>query len=125
MPLHRPSYDVYLNGTGEEPACHRVTITHQDNLRGEAELARAGTPDQRARALFLTTAWCYAALLRMEIYTGPFQRFHEIDCAGIEEPAEGEVLAEADPTRQAADTVSASTYPDNSPQSTGSPPMRP
>lgn len=119
MPLNRPSFDVYLNGTGDEPTEHRVTITHQDNLRGEAECARAGVHDQRQRALFLTTAWCYAALVRMELYTGPFQRFHETDCAGVQEPTEGELLAESDPTQQAAGTASALSSTDTSPASTG------
>lgn len=115
MPLNRPSFDVYLNGTGPEPSEHRVTITHQDQLRAEQQLAALGV-DPRKRALLMTTAWAWAALCREEVYTAPFKRFSDTDCAGVETPADGVVSEDVDPTQLAGDTDSPSPSPASGPE---------
>jgi hypothetical protein len=122
MPLTRPTFTVYVNGTEAEPSEHAVTITHQDQLKAETQLAAAGV-NPTSRALMLTTAWVWAALVRTDQYTATFKRFHDTDCAGIEtEDAEGEPV---DPTQGEADTGSPSPSDSTGPASTGSQPMKP
>lgn len=118
MPLNRPTFDVYLNSTDPEPVRHTVQITHQDQLRAERELAALGI-DVRKRPLAMTTGWCWAALCRIEAYAGPFKRFSDTDCAGVEEPETGEVSGDVDPTQPGPDTDSPSLSPVSGPGSTG------
>lgn len=93
MTLQRERYVVYLapkdDGPPEE---HHVTVSFQDQLRGELEHSRAALPD---RALLnLTTAWVWAAMVRTGDYTGPYDRFRDIDCQGLEDDGQETV----DPT---------------------------
>lgn len=119
MPLNRPTFDVYVNEADEDqPVPYTVTITHQDQLRAESSLSAMGI-EARKRPLAMTTAWCWAAVQRMEVYKGPLKRFLEVDCAGVEEPETGEVLSDVDPTQPPADTDSVSNSPESGPESTG------
>lgn len=96
MGLQRETFTVYVNGTEEEPTELVAQITHQDMLRGEAELVRSGS-DDRAR-LALVTAWCWAALLRQGDYSSPWARFRDVDCAAVERGEPTDV----DPTQEGA-----------------------
>lgn len=97
MPLTRERYIVHLAPLDDgEPTEHRVTVTHQDMLRGELEHSRAGCPPTGAY-LNLTTAWLWAALTREGHYTRPFLQFRDMDCAGIEDDGQADV----DPTHPA------------------------
>lgn len=118
MPLNRPHFDVYVNGL-KDADCHHVTITHQDQLRAEAALVGLGV--DTARALALTSAWCWAALQRLELHKGPLKRFLDIDCAGVQAAAEGVTEETVDPTQRPADIDSASSLPGETagPESTG------
>jgi hypothetical protein len=119
MPLNRPRFDVYVNTTADDPEEYAgVTITHQDQLKAEAQLARAGI-DPQGHALTLTTAWCWAALVRMDVYSGTFKRFYDTDCAGVETPADGETSDAVDPIHRAAGTASPSDSPASGPESIG------
>jgi hypothetical protein len=52
MPLKRENFTVYLNGTDDGDPTEQLTqITHQDMLRGEAELVRSGAADNARLAL--------------------------------------------------------------------------
>lgn len=95
MPLERDSYVVYVNDPdGGEPREVTAVITHQDRLRGEkAHLDAAGA--KYDEALGLTTAWCWASLMRQGDYAGAYQQFRDFDCAGIER---GDPVV-VDPTR--------------------------
>lgn len=85
MPLERETYTVYLAPTDEGPPTeHTVTVHYQDQLRGELAHNRAGMPD-RGAWLNLTTAWVWAALTREGLYVGPFDRFRDVDCQGVED----------------------------------------
>jgi hypothetical protein len=96
MPLKRENFTVYLNGTDDGDPTEQLTqITHQDMLRGEAELVRSGAADNARLAL--VTAWCWASLVRGGHYTGPWSRFRDVDCAGVER----EELSDVDPTQEA------------------------
>jgi hypothetical protein len=84
MPLERDRFIVHVNPMDDgEPIPHHVTISHQDKLRGELEHHRAGAPADGA-FLNLTTAWCWASLVRAGEYTGPYTQFRDFACAGIE-----------------------------------------
>jgi hypothetical protein len=95
MPLKRDTYIVYLNPLDDgEPTEHKVTITHQDMMRGEqAHLGGGATYDA---ALGLTTSWCWAAMMRTGQWAGTYVMFRDTACAGLEEGPEEAV----DPTLQ-------------------------
>lgn len=80
--MERPSFLVSVNGTDETPRELTAVITHQDMLRGE-QIVNSAEGGSRG-SLLLTTAWCYAALVRQGDYTGPWERFRDIDCDGID-----------------------------------------
>lgn len=84
MPLELDSFIVYVNPLDDgEPTPHTVVISHQDRLRGELEHHRAGAPPDGA-FLNLTTAWCWASLVRAGEFSGPYSQFRDFACAGIE-----------------------------------------
>ena len=84
MPLERERFTVYLNPLDDGPPRElSVTISHQDMMRAELELSRGGVPD--AAKLNLVTAWCWASLVRQGEYAGPWDRFRDLDCAGLED----------------------------------------
>ena len=97
MPLVQPVFRVYLNPMDDgDPAEHVVTITHQDQLRAELELNRNNISTRAA--LNMTNAWCWAAMVRSGNYVGPWDRFKDFDCAGVESEDDDGVAV--DPTQQ-------------------------
>jgi hypothetical protein len=101
MARTRDTLVVYLpdpnaEDTDAAPLEKVATITHQDMVRGEKAHHDAGFPTEGGY-LALTTAWCWASLMRQGDYSGPFQRFCDIDCAGLEKGDPATV----DPTQQA------------------------
>lgn len=100
MALERDTYIVWLNpregDTEAEPTAVTALITHQDMMRGEKAHHQAGYPAEGSY-LALTTAWAWASLMRQGDYAGPFDRFADIDCAGLEKGKPAAV----DPTQQA------------------------
>lgn len=101
MPLKRDTFKVYLNDPNAEDATadpleKLATVTHQDMIRGEKAHHQAGYPAEGAY-LAMTTAWCWASLMRQGDYAGPFDRFADIDCAGVEKAGPADV----DPTQSA------------------------
>lgn len=92
MPLIRQAYLVHVQDALDPDAApveHRLVIQHQDMLRGELELHKAQITE-RAH-LNMTTAWCWAALTRLGLYTRPFGQFKDMDCQGLEDGGEEEV----------------------------------
>lgn len=95
MKLRLETFTVWLNPMDDgEPTEHTAPITHQDQLRGEQAMMAEGV-NPRA-ALAMTNAWCWASLTRQGLYSGPWSRFREIDCAGLEPQ---EQPTEQDPTQ--------------------------
>lgn len=64
--LKLPRYTVWLNpGPGEtEVTEHEVTVTHQDQLRGEQMGSRMGLPPLGEAPMTGTSLWCWASLKR-------------------------------------------------------------
>lgn len=97
--LERDRFTVYLalpDTVDQETVEKTAVITHQDMLRGEAALL--GAPGVTLnQALALTTAWCWASLMRQGDYAGAWQTFRDQDCQGIE--PDGKV--DVDPTQPA------------------------
>lgn len=125
MPLELPRYVVYVvdHDVTTEPnvpadalpvAEHLVTIHHTDQLRAELQLASSGVQARQAQ-LHLTNAWCWAALSRLGLYSGPWERFAAQDCRGIQEPTEdqGGGMVTVDPTRAGGQSAgsSAGSFP--------------
>lgn len=100
----------------EPPAFHEVTVRHVDRV--SAETAAIGwLPLGQSLTDFpvtMTTAWTWAALRRLKLYSGPLARFLETDCQELESVEETEV----DPTRPSPPTDS----PSPSPSDSGAPP---
>lgn len=96
MGLQRDTFTVYVLGPDEEPQEFTAVITHQDMLRGEDQLVRAGGSDNAKLAL--VTAWAWASLVRQGNYTGPWVRFRDVDCAQL---TKGDTI-DVDPTQEAA-----------------------
>lgn len=96
MPLERDQYTVYVQTDPlMEPKEYTAVITHQDMLRGET--AVLGEPGMNLKhGLLLTTAWCWAALMRQGDYAGAWQTFRDVDCAGIDTTPEAVAV---DPTQ--------------------------
>lgn len=94
MGLQREQYQVYVGSLdGDQVSEHVATITHQDMLRGEqAMLGQAGM--DLHHGLALTTAWCWASLMRQGDYAGAWQQFRDFDCQGLDKLGEVDV----DPT---------------------------
>ena len=92
MSLKRERFLVYLQDPNENVTVHQVAARHVDMLRGELEHNRQGSPD--GARLTLVTAWCWAALTREGVYTGPYERFRDFDCVGLEDDGQETV----DPT---------------------------
>lgn len=84
MALQRDRFRVWVtdpDGTMKE--CEAI-VNHQDMLR--AEHALLGTPGgSLSEAFTLTTAWCWASLMRQGDYAGPWQTFRDQDCQGMED----------------------------------------
>lgn len=96
MGLQRDRYTVFVTSVDPEaePQEYVATITHQDMLRGEAALLQ-GPGNTLDQALALTTAWCWASLMRQGDYAGAWQAFRDADCQGIE----GADPVDVDPTQ--------------------------
>jgi hypothetical protein len=93
MALERERFLVYLQDPDENITTHEVAVHHVDMLRGELENSRQGNPD--GARLNLVTCWCWAALTRMGLYSGPYDRFRDFDCVGLEDDGQETV----DPTQ--------------------------
>lgn len=82
MGLQRDRFKVYVQDADENIREVVATITHQDMVRGEA--AHLGQPGVNLNhALALTTAWCWASLMRQGDYAGPYSAFRDADCQGV------------------------------------------
>lgn len=103
MPLERERFLVYVQDENEAVTTHQVTVSHQDMLRGELEHDRAGAPDKAK--MNLVTAWCWAGLVRMGVYTKSFQHFRDMECMGLEDDGKETV----DPTQPGTTSDSASS----------------
>lgn len=93
MALEREKFLVYLQDAGGKVTVHPATIQHQDMLRGETVHHMAG--GQAGQGLNIATSWCWAALTRMGLYTGPYEQFRDGDCMGLEDDGKETV----DPTQ--------------------------
>lgn len=83
MGLERERYQVYVQDQDEKLRELEATITHQDMLRGEQ--AMLGQPGiTLGHGLLLTTAWCWASLMRQGDYAQAWQQFRDMDCQGME-----------------------------------------
>lgn len=102
MALTREKFVVYVQDENENVTEHKVTIHHQDMLRGELEHNRAGAPEKGA-ALNLITAWCWAALTRMGLYSKSYAQFRDMECMGAEDDGKETV----DPTQTGTTAPSA------------------
>lgn len=83
MALQLERFLVYLQDPNENITEHAVTVRHVDMLRGELENSRQGNPD--SARLNLVTCWCWAACMRLGIYSGPFESFRDRDLVGLED----------------------------------------
>lgn len=139
MPLELPRYVVYVvdHDTPSEPDTpadqlpvveHIVTIHHADQLRAELEMAGqlAHVPMKQAQ-LHLTSAWCWASLVRQGLYSGPWQRFQTQDCRGIQEPTEdqGGGMVTVDPTKGGGRSATSSPGASPAPALITGPPQTP
>jgi hypothetical protein len=91
--MERPAFTV---GVSTDPMTvpteYLAVISHQDMLRGEQLLANEpGKPG----GMLMSTAWCYASLVRLGHYTGSWEEFRDYACHGIEPAADVKV----DPTQ--------------------------
>lgn len=103
MPLEREAFEVYLNPLDDGPPRQvHVVVRHVDMLRGEQEHNRQGLPEKGTN-LNLVTAWCWAALMRMGEYAGPYDRFRDTDLIGLEDGGSETV----DPTQPVTTDASA------------------
>jgi hypothetical protein len=103
MALEREKFLVYLQDENEAVTCHPVTVRHVDMARGESEHLRHGGTQQEG--LGLATAHCWAAMVRLGLYTRDYPRFRDMDCAGLEDDGR-EVV---DPTQPGTTGGSASS----------------
>lgn len=94
MALQRERFLVYLQDEKEQITEHRVTVLHVDMLRGELEHNRQGLPEKGAN-LNLVTTWCWAAMMRLGLYSKPFNLFRDQDLQGLEDDGKETV----DPTQ--------------------------
>lgn len=82
MPLEREVFTVYLAALDDGPEREvTATISHQDMMRAELTLKAHGV-DSDAK-LNLVTCWTWAALSRQGDYTGPWDRYRDVDCQGL------------------------------------------
>lgn len=100
MALERERFLVTVQDENETITQHQVTVHHQDILRGELEHNRQGMPEKGAN-MNLMTAWCWAALTRMGVYTKSFAHFRDLECLGLEDDGKETV----DPTHPAHASV--------------------
>lgn len=101
MGLQRDRFRVYVNDLEASMVEREATITHQDMMR--AEKAIMDTPGGTIQAAFtLTTAWCWASLMRQGDYSGAWQQFRDQDCQGFE----GMDPVDVDPTMRATPDAS-------------------
>jgi len=107
MGLQRNRFQVYVTRPDGDLAELVAEISHQDLLRGEA--AHLGQPGVSLdNALALTTAWCWASLMRQGDYAGAWPTFRDQDCQGIERLE----AVDVDPTiRETPDTSPSSSQP--------------
>ena len=92
--ITRRVYDVYLNPDGLDLAadpfntegitCHRVVVTHADQLRGELEAAKRGVDLSLAQNV--TSIFVWASLVRHGFYDRKYDAFRAADCADIKSP---------------------------------------
>ena len=114
--IERRVYDVYLNP--DEPStdpfstegvtCHRVVVTHADQLRGELEGAKRGVSLDAGQNITSVIVWC--ALVRSKLYDRKYESFRDADCADIKSPRPPEVAVEPVPP-----TVEPSPFGSSSP----------
>ena len=93
--MERPSFMVALDRPEAEPVEIQAVITHQDMLRGESIIKVSGSDGGN---LMLTTAWCWASLVRQGDYTGSWEQFRDGACLMIDKGANVVIR----PTREAA-----------------------
>jgi len=83
MGLQRERFQVWVSDANDKLTEYVATITHQDMLRGEQALL--GTPGMNlGHGLALTTAWCWACLMRQGDYSWTWQQFRDMDCQQVE-----------------------------------------
>lgn len=93
MALEREKFLVYLQDENEAVTVHPVTIHHVDMTRGEVVTMLEGTPEKAG--LNLATAWCWAAMTRLGLYSRSYTQFRDMDCVGLEDDGKETV----DPTQ--------------------------
>lgn len=103
MALEREKFLVYLQDEGGKVDVHPVTIAHQDMTRGE--IAHHLVGGQAGQGLNIATSWCWAALTRLGLYTGPYEQFRDMDCMGLEDDGKETV----DPTQPGTPVTSRSS----------------
>lgn len=84
MGLQRDRFLVYVLATDGTIKEHTATIRHQDMLRAERAV-EDGQGGGIKLAFGLTTAWCWASLMRQGDYAGAWQTFRDQDCQGMED----------------------------------------
>lgn len=97
--MERPSFQVSISSDPlTVPTEQLAVISHQDMLRGEELLA---THPGKPGGMLMSTAWCWASLVRLGHYSGSWEQFRDFDCHGIEPGVDVKV----DPTQLAAPSV--------------------
>ena len=83
-PLKRPAYWVWISPDGVDPdaatddqlEAHHVVIHHADQLRAELEANKQGLPKgATSTPMHLTALWLWAAMVRLEVFSGGFRDF--------------------------------------------------
>lgn len=131
--ITRKVYDVFINPddldlasdpfSTEGVVCHRVTVTHADQLKGELEAAKRGIDSRLGTTITSVILW--SALVRLGLYDRKYESFRDADCADLQSvtpPGEAPEGVPVPPTEEPSGSASPSptTSPDSSP--TGSTP---
>lgn len=84
MALQRDRFKVYVLQTDGSIGERTAVVNHQDMLRAERAV-EDGQGGGIKLAFGLTTAWCWASLMRQGDYAGAWQTFRDQDCQGMED----------------------------------------
>jgi hypothetical protein len=83
MALQRERFLAYVQSADDTVTAHSVTIHHVDMTRAEVENIRQGLTS--SAGLNFATCQVWAALTRMGLYSGPYERFRDQDLLGLED----------------------------------------